>query len=309
MSTTSFRVRAYAKINLSLVVGPVQTDGYHPLETVFQSLALHDTLAATVRRGVFALTCTDPGVPADTRNLVWRAAQRLWEALGRRGEPHGVAIAIDKHIPMQAGLGGGSADAAAALVVLHHIWTPRGTTIDLAAIAAGLGADVPYFLMGGTALGLGRGDDLYPLADAPPYHVVLALPGFGVSTAAAYGWLDADRAAGVTIHPGNGAAGGGLPLWPGRNLLVVNDLEASVLRRHPELARVRAALAGAGARAAAMTGSGSAVFGLFDTDARARRAAEAVAGGGTIALLTRTVDRRTCQRVHFSFASSSPRHA
>jgi 4-diphosphocytidyl-2-C-methyl-D-erythritol kinase len=307
MSTTTVRVRACAKVNLSLAVGPVRPDGYHPLETVFQSLALHDTLTVTARRGPFALTCTDPGVPVDARNLVWRAAQQVWAALGRRGEAHGVAVAIDKQIPMQAGLGGGSADAAAALTVLHRLWAPARARTDLAAIAARLGADVPYFLMGGTALGLGRGDDLYPLADATPYHVVLALPGFGVSTAAAYGWLDADRAAGMVARAAAGTSP--LALWPGRNLYAVNDLEAPVLRRHPELSRVRETLARAGAQAAAMTGSGSAVFGLFDTGERARRAAEAVAGLGTIALLTRTVDRRTCHRIHFSFASSSPRHA
>ena len=172
-----------------------------------------------------------------------------------------------------------------------------------------LGADVPYFLIGGTALGLGRGDDLYPLADARPWHVVLALPGFGVPTAAAYGWLDADRSAGAADPPDDGTGGATIPLWPGRNLRVVNDLEPPVFRRHPELARVRDALAGAAAHAAAMTGSGSAVFGLFDTEARARKAAEGGRGPGNVALLTRTVDRRTCQRIHFSFASSSPRHA
>lgn len=307
MTPRPVRVRAHAKVNLSLIVGPVRADGYHPLQTVFQSLALHDTLVVSPRRGPFALTCSDPGVPTDDRNLVWRAARRLWEALGRRGEPNGVAIAIDKHIPMQAGLGGGSADAAAALAALHRLWARKDELADLAAIAAGVGADVPYFLIGGTALGLGRGDDLYPLADGRPYHVVLALPGFGVSTAAAYGWLDADRASGGGVAAR--ASGVVLPLWRGRNLCVVNDLEAPVLRRHPELARLREALSGAGARGSAMTGSGSAVFGLFDAEARARKAAQAVAGAGSVALLTRTVDRRTCQRIHFLFASSSPRHA
>ena len=309
MKTRPVRVRAHAKINLSLTVGPARADGYHPLETVFQSLALHDTLSVTVRRGAFAVTCSDPGVPVDGRNLVWRAAREMWDALGRRGEPSGAAIHIEKHVPMQAGLGGGSADAAAALVALHGLWATKRTTVDLAAIAAGLGADVPYFLMGGTALGLGRGDDLYPLADARPYHVVLALPGFGVSTAAAYGWLDADRSAGLAGSPATDAPAVTLRLWPGRNLHVANDLEPPVFRRHAELAVIRDALAGAGAEAAAMTGSGSAVFGLYDTEVRARRAAGTVAGMGTMALLTRTVDRRTCQRVHFSFASSSPRHA
>ena len=303
----AIRVRAHAKINLSLHVGTVRADGFHPLQTVFQSLALHDTLTVTPRRGPLALTCSDPAVPVDTTNLVWRAAECLWEALGHRGRPKGVAIDIAKQIPMQAGLGGGSSDAAAALVALHRLWAPGRRPADLTAIGAQIGADVPYFLIGGTALGLDRGDDLYPLTDAAPYHVVLALPGFGVSTSAAYGWLDKDRAtgAGTPVF----AVEASIPAWPGRELCVINDLEAPVIRRHPEIAAVRDTLFAAGAAAAAMSGSGSAVFGLFGTDAGARRAAQAVAGAGAMALLTRTVDRRTCQRVHFSFASSSPRRA
>ncbi|MCX6552862.1 MAG: 4-(cytidine 5'-diphospho)-2-C-methyl-D-erythritol kinase [Acidobacteria bacterium] len=305
--TTAFRIRACAKINLSLRVGDVRPDGFHALTTVFQSLALHDTLTVTVRRGPFALTCTDPGVPTDDRNLAWKAARAVWTALGRRGEPRDLAIDIDKHIPMQAGLGGGSSDAAAALVACHHVWTKGGRHLDLPMTAARLGADVPYFLQGGTALGLARGDELYPLVDVPPYWVVLALPPFGVPTADAYGWLDADRAATDSLHAH--ATQRLLPAWPGRLLAVANDLEGPVVRRHPEIGAVRDLLTRAGAAAASMTGSGSAVFGLFGTKNAADRAARAAAGAGTVAIVTRTVDRRTCQRVHFLFASSSPRHA
>ncbi len=299
----TFRLRAHAKLNLELRVGPLDADGFHPLRTVFQSLALHDTLQVTARRGPFELTCDDPGVPLDGRNLVTRAAERLWAALGRSGEPGGVAIHLMKHIPMQAGLGGGSSDAASALVALARVWRARMELADLVPVASRVGADVAYFLVGGTALGLGRGDELYPLEDLGPSHVALAFPGFGVSTADAYRWFDEDLAGGAV--PAAPAA----RAWPGRDLRVVNDLEAPVARRHPEIASLRAVLAGAGARAAAMTGSGSAVFGLFGTRAAARRAARAAAEAGHAALVTRTVDRRTCQRVHFSIASSSPRHA
>jgi 4-diphosphocytidyl-2-C-methyl-D-erythritol kinase len=301
-----FRVRAHAKINLVLRVGPPRADGYHPLHTVFQALALHDTLSVTVRRGPFVLTCSDPEVPVDDRNLVTRAARQLWRAIGRTGEPSGVGIDIAKQIPMQAGLGGGSSDAAAALVALGRVWQPRGVSVDGASIAARIGADVPFFLVGGTALGLGRGDDVYPLDDLPASWVVLGFPGLGVSTAEAYGWFDDDRSrrAGRTR-----SISSSIDAWPGRRLDVVNDLEAPVSRRHPEIARIRDVLSASGARAAAMTGSGSAVFGLFDSRARAGRAARAVAEAGFVALLNRTVDRRTCQRVHFLFASSSPRHA
>jgi 4-diphosphocytidyl-2-C-methyl-D-erythritol kinase len=302
---SAFRVRAHAKINLTLRAGARQADGFHPLHTVFQSLALHDTLEILPRRGPFELTCSDPAVPVDDRNLIARAARALWSALGRPGAPRDVAIHLTKHIPMQAGLGGGSSDAAAALAALARLWQARVVRADPAAIAARLGSDVPYFLCGGTALGLGRGDELYPLADLPAFHVVLALPGFGVSTADAYRWFDEDGA-----RPGAGARGeDAIEAWPGLSLTLANDLEGPVARRHPRIASLRKTLLKSGAAAAAMTGSGSAVFGLFATGARARRAARAVAEAGSLAMLTRTVDRRTCQRVHFSFASSSPRHA
>jgi 4-diphosphocytidyl-2-C-methyl-D-erythritol kinase len=300
------RVRAYAKINLALRVGAVRADGFHPLETVFQSLALHDTLEVTPRRGPLTLTCSDPAVPVDDRNLVMRAARALWQALGRPGEPSGAAIHLMKHIPMQAGLGGGSSDAASALSALAGLWQPRGPRPDLAQVAARLGSDVPYFLVGGTALGLARGEDLYPLEDLPVFHVVLALPAFGVSTADAYRWFDQDTAGPAAARPHSGPS---IAAWRGCRLALVNDLEAPVTRRHPDIGAARRALEGAGAEAAAMTGSGSAVFGLFAAETRARRAARAVAEAGFVALPTRTVDRRTCQRVHFSFASSSPRHA
>jgi 4-diphosphocytidyl-2-C-methyl-D-erythritol kinase len=301
-----FRVRAYAKINLTLRVGALQADGFHPLQTVFQSLALHDTLEIMPRRGPLTLTCSDPAVPVDHRNLVVRAARALWKATGRSGEPSGIAIHLTKHIPMQAGLGGGSSDAASALSALARVWQPRGSQPDLAQVAARIGSDVPYFLMGGTALGLARGEDLYPLEDLPALHVVLALPAFGVPTADAYRWFDEDGVGGAAARP---EAGPSVPAWYGRRLALVNDLEGPVTRRHPDIGAARRALEGAGAEAAAMTGSGSAVFGLFAAETRARRAARAVADAGFVALPTRTVDRRTCQRVHFSFASSSPRHA
>jgi len=302
----AIRVRAHAKINMTLRVGPVRADGFHPLQTVFQSLALHDTLEVTPRPGPFELTCSDPGVPVDDRNLVTRAARALWSALGKDGDPRGVGIHLAKHIPMQAGLGGGSSDAASALLALARLWQPRGLRADVAGIAARLGSDVPYFLLGGTALGLSRGEDLYPLDDLPPFRVVLALPAFGVATADAYRWFDEDRRRRAGARP---RPAGVVAAWRGRPLALLNDLEGPVARRHPEIGAARRALESAGARAAAMTGSGSAVFGLFAGDAPARRAARAVAEAGFVALITRTVDRRTCQRVHFSFASSSPRHA
>jgi 4-diphosphocytidyl-2-C-methyl-D-erythritol kinase len=302
----TIRIRAHAKINLTLRVGARRADGFHPLQTVFQSLALHDTLEVTPRRGPFELTCDDPAVPADDRNLVTRAAHALWSALGRAGEPRGASIHLTKHIPMQAGLGGGSSDAASALSALARLWRFRGSTAELADIASRLGSDVPYFLVGGTALGLSLGEELYPLDDLPPWFVVLALPGFGVATADAYRWFDTDGPLAAGARPRAGAA---IAAWPGRRLALVNDLEGPVTRAHLEIGAARRALESAGAAAALMTGSGSAVFGLFSSARTAGLGARAVAEAGFGAFATRTVDRRTCQRVHFSFASASPRHA
>src|SRR4051812_12779542 len=116
------RVRAFAKINLSLRVLGLRPDGYHELRTIFQSIALHDTLAIRAQRGPFRLTCDSPDCPPDATNLVWRAAERMWTAAGRKGEPRDISIELIKRIPVQAGLGGGSSDAAAALRTLGRLW-------------------------------------------------------------------------------------------------------------------------------------------------------------------------------------------
>ncbi|MEI6668988.1 MAG: 4-(cytidine 5'-diphospho)-2-C-methyl-D-erythritol kinase [Acidobacteriota bacterium] len=299
--TRRIRVRAHAKINLSLRVAKLRDDGYHELETVFQALALHDGLTVRLHDGPFTITCDDPGVPTDSHNLVWRAAQCLWERCGRGGAVRGVEIALAKQIPMQAGLGGGSSDAAAAIVALARLWAVK-PGIDLAAIGAEVGADVPYFLIGGTALGLSRGDDLYPLPDLPVYQVVLGLPAFGVSTAEAYGWFDRDASASRVAGGGRAVA---IPAWPGRPLAVHNDLEAPVVVRHPQIGELRDLLVKGGACAAAMTGSGSAVFGLFASEVRARAGAQRVAAAGFVALMTETIGRRRGLRA--AVPSSRPR--
>lgn len=155
-------LRPSAKINLTLLVGPVRPDGFHDVRTLLQSIAIFDTVTVSARPGPFRLMTRSPGVPADRTNLIWRAAESLWRAMGRDGEPRDVHVRLDKQIPVAAGLGGGSADAAAALVGLNEAWQARLPRKELAAIGAKLGADVPFFFHGGTALGLGRGDELFP---------------------------------------------------------------------------------------------------------------------------------------------------
>lgn len=286
-----FTVRAHAKVNLSLQVLDLRPDGYHGLKTVFQSLEVHDTLQMEEVAGDFAIECDVPGVPLDGRNLVRRAASLLWEAIGRPGSPAGVRVRIEKRIPVQGGLGGGSADAAAALVGLNRLWGDALEQSLLPPLAARAGADVPFFLCGGTALGLNRGDEIHPLADLPSTAVLLVFPPFGVSTPEAYRWLDEARAELKPCSTGYPPELGRVLLPGGVPIAMANDLEAPVAARHPGIAAAREALVAAGADAAAMSGSGSTVFGLFGSPERGAAALDALARQGWRALLTGTASR------------------
>ena len=282
-SPAPLRVRACAKINLTLRVLGIRSDGYHELRTTFQSLALHDTLVFRPERGPFAISASDPACPADESNLVWKAAERVWKASGRRGRPAGVGVHIVKRIPVQAGLGGGSSDAAAALRALRALWAPALPDARLEAIGRSLGADIAFFMHGGTVLGVERGDLLFPLQDRARAWVVLARPDFGVSTRDAYGWWDeAHLRAGGAVHMRTSRGQGE---W-------VNDLEPPVAARHPRVAQLIRKLKREGAHFAAMSGSGSAVFGLFATREAATLAAERIGNRNTATWLTRTTNRR-----------------
>ena len=288
MPAKTVTVRAHAKINLDLrVLGP-RPDGYHELRTVFQSIALHDVIECVPRDGPFAIDCATAGVPLDRSNLVWRAAEALWRALRRPAQVRDVLIRLHKNIPLQAGLGGGSADAAATLIALTRLWGVPLRPAQLTDVAAALGADVPFFLSGGTALGLGRGDEVYPLADLPRHWIVLLVPGFGVSTSDAYNRYDAERdLARVSAREPQHVPGP----WPSRAAQMINDLEAPIARHHPEIDQMRTALRRAGALAAAMSGSGSAVFGLFQKRSDALTGVERLSGSGWKVLLTESLDR------------------
>jgi len=282
-------IRAHAKINLDLRVLGTRLDGFHELRTVFQAISLHDTITCVPREGPFALECATAGVPLDQSNLIWRAADALWRSLRRSGPARDVVVRLDKRIPLQAGLGGGSADAAATLVALARAWRVPVRPAQLTDVAGLLGADAPFFLAGGTALGLGRGDEIYPLADLPRHWVVLLLPGFGVSSREAYDWYDAERDLGRTalLREPQHVPGP----WPSRAAQMINDLEAAIARHHPEIDQMKAALRRAGAVAAAMSGSGSAVFGLFQKRREALTAVERLSGSGWRVLLTESLGR------------------
>ncbi|MCC7418570.1 MAG: 4-(cytidine 5'-diphospho)-2-C-methyl-D-erythritol kinase [Acidobacteria bacterium] len=282
-------MRAPAKINLSLRVLGVSNDGYHDLRTVFQSIDLHDTLTFEQSPGPFRLICSDRSCPEGETNLVWRAADAIARAAGGAGPPRDIAIRLEKRIPMQAGLGGGSSDAAAVLRGFAALWGVQIPRERVQAIAARLGADVPYFLEGGAALGLGRGDLLFALADPPPAWVALVLHPFGVGTKEAYAWFDARR--GPARQPPPLAARAGIVVPEAGN-----DLQAAVAARHPQIEQTTADLVRAGALYASMSGSGSAVFGLFATRVAAARAARRCAlGGRRRALVVRCLNRAQYQ--------------
>jgi 4-diphosphocytidyl-2-C-methyl-D-erythritol kinase len=268
--------RAFAKINLDLRILGTDAGGYHELRTTFQSIALHDLLTFVRQRGPLVIESDDPACPAHG-NIVERAASMLWQAAERPGSPSGVRVRIAKRIPVAAGLGGGSADAAAALRALVRLWRVRVSGKQLQEIAASLGADVPFFLQGGTARGTGRGDVLSAVVDRPRRWVVVAMPPFGVATKDAYRWFDESVAATLKGSP--------------------NDLQAVVVAHHPEIGHLIDELKRAGASPAAMSGSGSAVFGLFARFSAAETAADALIGRGRRILVARTLSRSQYQRL------------
>lgn len=286
------RVRAFAKVNLDLRVLGTLPDGYHEVRTILQSVALHDTVTFEPRRGPLEIVCDAPGVPLDARNLVWKALALVHRRVrGRAGEPSGLRVTIEKRIPSEAGLGGGSSDAAAALLAASALWRLDLDLPSLARLGAHLGADVPFFLAGGTALGTGRGDDVSPLPEPPPTPLVILKPRFGVATAEAYRWVDDDHRLRARRSRRRLPAS-----WPAWAAGATNDMEAPVARRQPGIRRAVQALTRAGADYAAMSGSGSAVFGVFSDLDAARRAERALAGGEWTVLRTRTLRRAAVAR-------------
>ena len=270
----SVRLPAFAKINLCLHVLGRRPDGYHELRTIFQAISLHDTLTVSLTPtraagGSITLETNDPELPLGADNLVVRALHAIRAELDLRGSLH---ARLEKRIPVARGLGGGSSDAAAALIGALRLAKKKLPLDRLMAIAAGLGADVPFFLFGGRALAVNRGDEIYPLPDAPKRTVVVVSPkGIGVSTRDAYQWVSQEltnRAKAPNIW-------GFCALCWSRSGALSNDFEKPVFDRHPRLGEIRAGLLQRGAADAALAGSGSAVFGVFQNPAQARRAARA----------------------------------
>lgn len=269
------RLKAFAKVNLCLHIVGKFSDGYHELRTVFQSISLHDSVELEVSAGArvsleIAAGYEGQALPADSSNLVWRALEVLIHELRLK---NGFRALLTKRIPVGRGLGGGSSDAAAALLGVLRLTRRELPLPRLLEIASSLGADVPFFLFGGCALGVRRGDEIYPLADFPSRSVLVISPrSIGVSTREAYSWLDQRLTTPISTSKMWSFCA---LCWSRQSGALANDFEVAVFRRCPRLGQIKRRLLQEGAVEAALAGSGSAVFGIFRNPAQARRAARA----------------------------------
>jgi 4-diphosphocytidyl-2-C-methyl-D-erythritol kinase len=266
--------RAYAKLNVSLRVIGSRDDGFHEIESLVLPVSLYDlvTVHSSDRLTLSVSGEAAATVPADETNLALIAARALAGALGN--EPTG-AIAIDKRIPVAAGLGGGSADAAATLLALRELWDVEIDDETMAAVAASVGSDVPALLVGSAALMTGRGERIEPVPAAPTWWTVLPFA-FPVAVADAYSWWDIDGITGPEAKQLREAVASGAP--ESLATVLANDLQAPVVVRHPEIGEAIDAFLAAGAVGALMSGSGPTVAALAWNEAHAERLADAVHG-------------------------------
>jgi 4-diphosphocytidyl-2-C-methyl-D-erythritol kinase len=334
-------VRAFAKINLGLCIGALRGDGFHELLTVYQTIGLHDVIRMGLARGSgIEIRCADPRVPKDESNTCYRIVERAMRLLNAKAR---VVIDIEKRLPVQGGLGGASANAVAALLGLERALKKALPTEERLRIAAEVGSDLPLFLVGGTVLGVGRGEQVYPLDDAPATACVVVTPEVGVSTPKAFADWDRKLARNLGSVRGAGLAALGRTAWAaiptqasgakltmpeasdrmvrlGRGLSawlsksysgapfgrgraenpllelvragIKNDFEEVVFPEYPELSEGKSALERAGAKYASMSGSGSALYGLFASRAAAGAAVIRLRKQGWAAQATVTLRRK-----------------
>ena len=321
--------RSYAKINIGLSIGARRDNGFHDLLTVYQTVDAYDTIKVAFGKGTgIEIRCKDPRVPADETNTCYRVAERAMRKIKQRGK---LTITIEKNLPVQGGLGAGSSNAIATLFAIERELKVQLLPADRLNIAAEVGSDLPLFLLGGTVLGIGRGEQVFPLHDLPPVPCVIATPGRAVSTPLAFAdWDDKFPDSGLThdpeklskltrttgsdtITPFSRAVfswltsssffsnSTGVPAESGdraETLLldlvragIENDFERVVFPKHPELRDVKRVLEREGARYASLSGSGSALYGFFPTVAAATKAAAKLNEEGVPARATSTLTR------------------
>jgi len=309
----SVTVRSFAKINLGLYIGPPRPDGFHELRTVYQTIGLYDRITVGVRPGAgIEIQSEDSRVPTDATNTCYRIVERAMAALGAKGR---VTVEIEKRLPVQGGLGGASANAVATLLALERALKKRLPQADRLRIAAEVGSDLPLFLVGGTALGVERGEAVFPLPDLPAIPCVIVTPEIGVSTPRAFADWDRKVAKKLTVSAPSDRInrfGHVLSAWlsdasgasarsrsraesPLLDLVrtgIENDFERVVFPQYPELRDFKSVLEGAGALYASLSGSGSALYGLFRTRDAAKRAVAKLKKAGVPAQATSTMTRR-----------------
>jgi 4-diphosphocytidyl-2-C-methyl-D-erythritol kinase len=326
----SIAIRSFAKINLGLKIGPLRADGFHSLLTIYQTIALHDVVRVAVVQGQgIEIRCSDPRVPCDATNTCYRIAERVLKTTGKRCR---VVIEIEKHLPVQGGMGAASSNAVAAMLGLERALGIEIAPPEKLGIAAEVGSDLPLFLVGGAVLGVDRGQEVYALQGLPETPLVVVTPPVGVSTPAAFACWDAlvasdsandsalttnehavtmrerDQAANAWLSErllsrgfiakgsasGVPAVGGDRAETPLLDLVrtgIENDFERVVFPEYPELREVKSVLQREGARYASLSGSGSTLYGMFDSTSQAKAAAERMRTAGLAAVATRTMGR------------------
>jgi len=321
-------VRSFAKINLGLAIGAKRDDGFHELRTIYQTITLHDVVRVDVSRGSgIEIRCKDPRVPCDETNTCWRMADRVMKAFKQRGK---VVIQIEKNLPVQGGIGGGSSNAVATLFGLERALKAELAPGERLRLAAEVGSDLPLFLVGGTVLGCGRGEEVYPLPDLPSVACVIATPSVAVSTPeafrqwdefrqqqddkeltpaaqsntisefsrSAFGWLSGTLS-GVpaAVDSGKEAKAGARGDRAETLLLdlvragIENDFERVVFPKYPELREVKRLLERNQSSYASLSGSGSTLYGLYAAAPLAEKAAEALRQQAVPAVATSTLSR------------------
>jgi 4-diphosphocytidyl-2-C-methyl-D-erythritol kinase len=277
VSEDSFTLPSFAKINWTLRVLGRRSDGFHEIRTIFQTVTLHDRISFNARADDdLHFTCDSQDIPTGESNLILRAANALREFCGIRTQGVGASIHLEKHIPVEAGLGGGSSNAAISLLGLSRLWEIKISRPQLLEIGASLGADVPFFLTGGTALGTGLGTEIAPLDDVIAEHLLIVKPGVSVSTTEAYKALRARALTKVDSDIILSISRAEAQFKDSFPDALHNDFEPVIFRLEPEIERAKKWLLERGARNALLAGSGSSVFGVFDNREEQAGAREAL---------------------------------
>lgn len=292
-----FTLPSFAKINWTLEILGKRPDGYHELRTLLQTVSVADELDFELIEQGIEIVCDHPQVPCDETNLVHRAARSLRDFTS---VDKGVRVTIQKNIPTAAGLGGGSSNAAVTLFALQKLWQVRLAPRDLFELGAKLGADVPFFLMGGTCLGVGRGDEVYPLMDLKAENLLLVNAGILVPTREVYANLPArlTNPKAITKMPTSLETAYASIVTQDEQIRLHNDLEIPVLARHPLLGEIKDGLIRAGASGVLMSGSGSTIFAVFDSEAARSNAQDELIRQGWWCAPARTLGREEYQKAY-----------